>query len=147
MSGFTIKLDGFDDVVKKLDVKKLQTDITAVLEAYGRNVVRDAKNNLSLNGTVDLGFLSNSIGSETLAPMSVHVFAHKNYAAYIEFGTGPFAARYVPSLEPEWQAFARQFYINGKGLTPAQPFFYPAFEKNRKQLLDDLGDLITDPKK
>lgn len=143
MSGITIKLTGLDEVLKKLGVKNLEKEITQTLMAFGRDVERDAKNNLSLHGTVDFGFLSNSIGSESLAPLSVRIFAHKDYAAFVEFGTGPFAAEYVPSLEPEWQALAKLFYVNGNGRMPAQPYLHPAFEKNLPVLMEDLKDLLN----
>ena len=142
MSGFKFELKGLEEVLEQLGTSKLEKEITVTLEAFGRAVVMDAKNNISLNGTVDNGFLTNSIGSETLSPMTVSIFANIDYAAYVEFGTGPYAARYVPSLEPGWQALARTFYVNGKGRMPAQPFFHPAFEKNRLLLLDDLRDLL-----
>ena len=142
MSGFKFELKGMDEVLEQLDTSKLEKEIAATLEAFGKNVARDAKNRLSENGTNDNGFLTGSIGSETLGPMTVSIYANIDYAAYVEFGTGPYAARYVPSLEPGWQALARTFYVNGKGRMPAQPFFHPAFEKNRLLLLDDLRDLL-----
>ena len=141
---FTVKIDGMEEVLKKLDVKKFERDITDELAAFGKDVERDAKNNLSLNGTVDYGFLSNSIGSETRAPLTVSIFVHKDYAAYVEFGTGQYAANYVPSLEPEWQILARSFYVNGKGRMPAQPYLHPAVEKNYPELIKNLKTLIVD---
>lgn len=141
MNGFKIKYEGFDDLVKKLEIKGLEQEVTAELAAFGFDVVRDAKILLSL-GTVDMGFLSNSIDSESTR-LSVRVFAHKDYAAYVEFGTGRFAAVYVPSLETEWQAIARTFFVNGKGRMPAQPYLHPAFEKNLPLLLDRLKKLLN----
>lgn len=56
------------------------------------------------------------------------------YAAYVEFGTGSFAAEYVASLPPEWQAEARRFFVNGKGRGMAHPYFYPAIQQHQNDL-------------
>jgi hypothetical protein len=50
-------------------------------------------------------------------------------AIYIEFGTGVSAANYVPTLDPEFQAVAQKYYINGKGTIMKQPFLLPAWFK------------------
>ncbi|MFD2597523.1 hypothetical protein ACFSQ3_01060 [Sphingobacterium corticis] len=51
----------------------------------------------------------------------------KNMPIYLEFGTGLYAASYVPTLPKEWQEVAKQFYINGKGKTKVHSFLYPAW--------------------
>lgn len=48
-------------------------------------------------------------------------------AIYVEFGTGVSAAGYVPTLDPEFQAIAKKYYINGKGTLIKQPFLLPAW--------------------
>lgn len=141
MNGIKVELKGFNEAIKKLDIHNLEQAITDELDDFGRGVVRDAKQNLSTHGTIDFGFLTNSINSET-KPLSVTISAHKDYAAYVEFGTGPYAASYVPSLEPEWQAIARQFFVNGKGRMHAQPYLHPAIEKNLLLLKDNLKSLF-----
>lgn len=65
------------------------------------------------------------------------------YAAYVEFGTGPYAAEYVTSLPKEWQDEARRFFINGKGHTPAHPFFYPAVAQHQNDLEGEIEKELT----
>ena len=72
------------------------------------------------NAPKDSGELVNSIGVEQDDELTT-VFVGVSYAPYVEFGTGSLVS--IPNgLEEE----ARQFFINGKGHTSAQPFFFPA---------------------
>ena len=48
-------------------------------------------------------------------------------AIYVEFGTGHSAADYVPTLDPEFQAVARKYYVNGMGVLLKHPFLLPAW--------------------
>jgi len=63
-------------------------------------------------------------------------------AAYIEFGTGRYFPNY-PGKEAEWQALARQYYVNGKGWMRPAPYMYPSvmsglvsLQSNIKQVLN-----------
>ena len=58
------------------------------------------------------------------------------YAPYVEFGTG--SGVVVPE---GFNAFAMQFYVNGKGTMRAQPYLIPAFIKYRKVFLNDMKRL------
>ena len=62
-------------------------------------------------------------------------------AAYIEFGTGKYFPQY-PGKEAEWQALAREYYVNGEGMMRPSPYFYPSvisglvsLQSNIKQVL------------
>jgi len=55
------------------------------------------------------------------------------YAPYVEFGTG--SGVVIPQ---GFNAFAMQFYVNGKGTMKAQPFLIPAYLKYRKVFLSDM---------
>lgn len=187
--GFTLKLDGFDEVLKKLDVRHLEQDITDELAAFGQDVARDAKQ----LAPVDEGLLKNSIAS-TSTRLNVTISVNVDYAAYLEFGTRKFAAAYVATLPPDWQAFAAQYkgpgggsfdefvarltsWVKRKGFASQatagsnrsksaasiageehaayrialsilrngirpHPYLFPAFEKNRPQLLKNLQNLL-----
>lgn len=62
-------------------------------------------------------------------------------AAYLEFGTGKYAAKYVGKLTPDWQALAMQFYVNGKGKLRQHPYLLPAYKQESKRLADKLTKL------
>ena len=55
------------------------------------------------------------------------------YAPYVEFGTG--SGVVIPQ---GFNAFAMQFYVNGKGTMKAQPYLIPAYLKYKKVFLNDL---------
>jgi hypothetical protein len=63
-------------------------------------------------------------------------------AIYLEFGTGKSAQNYVPTLPAEWQAFAKKYYINGKGTLIKHPFLLPAFFNNQFKFLYDMQKVL-----
>lgn len=64
--------------------------------------------------------------------------AHSSYAAYLEFGTGQFAASYVSTLPTDLQEYAMTFFVNGKGHLPARPHIIPGFNRAVKELKENL---------
>lgn len=142
MAGFKMDMAGLDKVLAKLDVKKFEQEIEGELHAFGLDVKRDAQDILARDLKYSNGGLNTHIFSVP-GDMSVKIIATKDYAAYVEFGTGRFAALYVPSIEPEWQEYARSFYINGQGRMRPTPFLYPAFEKNKIELIKRLKNLLN----
>lgn len=68
------------------------------------------------------------------------VFTNVNYAPYQEFGTG----RYVHiGILPGYESYARQF--KGRGIRKVniypRMYFFPHFERIKKQLIKDLNKL------
>lgn len=115
MPGIKVSIKGFDEAIKRLDIKVMQPEITAELDRFGKGVAQSAQNNVSENGSIDEGGLVNSIGSEMTDSLTVRIFANKDYAAFVEFGTRKFAAAHVATLPPDWQAFASQYKGRGGG--------------------------------
>lgn len=130
--GFTIDIEG--DLNKRLD--EMTAEVKVILQnelnAFGLDTVAMAKNLAPVN----FGTLRNLIGFTPLgAEIGILLFAAADYSAYLEFGTGIFAAAYVPSLPPDVQEFAMQFFVNGKGRIPPRPYLFPAIEANRVLLI------------
>lgn len=67
-------------------------------------------------------------------------------SAYVDFGTGAFAASYVPTLPPAVQQYARTFYINGKGTQKEKPFFFINFEKIEDEFTKNIENILKDIK-
>lgn len=65
----------------------------------------------------------------------------ENMHAYLEFGTGKFAQRYVASLDPKYRSVAMSFYVNGKGTLRPHPFLIPAYSQEKKRLISKFLDL------
>lgn len=109
------KLKNLDDATKQ----KIDDYLTAKALEIHADATRNAGN------VVDNGFLKNGITFNTGTFLSKRVSSNASYSAYVEFGTGPYV-----NIPPGLEEFARQFYINGKGTTRAQPFLFPAYFKN-----------------
>lgn len=133
--GFTIDIEG--DLNKRLD--EMTAEVKRVLQdelnIFGSDTVDMAQNLAPVN----FGTLKQLIGWTPLpGEIGVMLFARASYSAYLEFGSGIFAAAYVPTLDPEIQAYAMQFFINGRGRIPPKPYLFPAIEANRIELLKRL---------
>jgi len=89
--------------------------------------------------------IRNSIRSNKIRPFVYEIaagFGTDPMAAYIEFGTGRYFPNY-PGKEAEWQALAKQYYVNGKGWMRPAPYMYPSvmsglvsLQSNIKQVLN-----------
>src|ERR1043165_8839241 len=130
MSGLTIKLEDHLNLDHLTD--EIKEVIDQELRIFGEETVGTAKT-LS---PIDEGTLRSSITYEK-RPLEVEIIAAVFYAAYVEFGTGVFAAAYVPSLPAPLQEYAKTFFVNGKGRVPARPFLIPAIEANVPLLIDN----------
>lgn len=135
-----IKIEGLKVTLDQVDPKRLKDTCKKALSAYALKVDLDAK----LKAPVDLGQLRSSIYpvTDNLDNLEVSFVAGVDYAPYVEFGTGPYAAAYVPSLEPEWQEIAKSYYVNGEGRMPAQPFLYPAVINNLPLFNKKMDELL-----
>ncbi len=112
MSSFKINISGEDDVKRAL--KEIPVQAAKIIEeelaGFGRDTVEQAKR-LS---PIDDGVLRGKIEAVP-GTLSMEIVVAVNYAAYVEFGTRKFAAKYVSSLPKEWQEFAAKFKGGGGG--------------------------------
>lgn len=110
MAGITIKLEGVQKVLDSFNSKAYEGPIQQAINKFGVRVEMDAKK----RAPVDEGHLKGSIFQQP-GQLSVTIGANVSYAAYIEFGTRKFAAAYVATLPPNWQAFAATHKGKGQG--------------------------------
>lgn len=64
-------------------------------------------------------------------------------AAWVEFGTGQSASRYLSTVPPEWRETAQRYYINGRGTIINKPYIWPAYMKYREEFVKDLKKAIA----
>ena len=88
------------------------------------------------------GFISSGIYVRKESFMRYSINSSKNYSAYVEFGTGDFFKKYQGRLTNEWKEIAQQFYVNGLGKTPQQPFLYPSVSQVKPKLFKRINNLI-----
>lgn len=97
----------FRDVLNsfKDEVSKRTAMIDQEIAAHGELMATSAKQ----LAPVDTGRLRGSISLKKEGFMRYQLVAQTDYAAYMEFGTGRYAASYVPTLDEQWQKIAAQF--------------------------------------
>jgi hypothetical protein len=61
--------------------------------------------------------------------------------AYIEFGTGSYFPQY-PGKEKEWQALAKEYYVNGRGWMKPSPYFYPSVTSGIVSLVNNIKQIF-----
>lgn len=171
MSGFNVSVTGLDEALRKLDVKKFNQDINDELTAFGFDVTRDAKQLVPVDEGF-LKNSINSVNENLAVTIVVNAdyaayveFGTRKFAsAYI--ATLPadwqtFAAQYRGPGGGSFKEFVMRLVgwckrkgIDEKAAYPiarailidgikAQPFLYPAYEKNRIELIKRLKNLLN----
>lgn len=87
--------------------------------------------------------ISQGINVKKNKPLSYTLYSNNPYSAYFEFGTGKYAATYVPNLDEEWQVLARQYFINGKGTIPDRPFLYPSIKSVFPKMVKNINSILN----
>lgn len=64
-----------------------------------------------------------------------------HFAAYLEFGTGDYAARYVKTIPFEFEALAWQFYVNGEGTMKEHPYMVPSYIQEGNRFIENMKKL------
>jgi hypothetical protein len=140
--GFTIEFKGIKDTIAKLEDKgddiKKQVDFAIGINTDA--MASEAKQ----RAPYKYSRLRSSISANKIKDYLYELVAQVDYAAYVEFGTGNFAASYVPSLDNEWQILAKEFYVNGQGRTPQNPYLYPAYKRILPILYKDLEQITNE---
>lgn len=101
MAGSVIRIEGLEKTLARFDVKKYEPQITKAFSDFGQRVEQTAKQ----LAPVDEGHLKGKIFSEPFKN-GVEVGCSVDYAAFVEFGTRKYAAKYVSTLPPTWQQLA-----------------------------------------
>lgn len=137
MAKFAIEAKGLKEVLKGLDdmEKNVLEELDNELSASSYTIVREAKRRVPK----DTGALANSISASKNADFDHGIVANKEYAPFVEFGTGG-----LVNVPAGLENYAMQF--KGKGIKqvnlPPRPFLYPAYEEERKKLIDRLKKII-----
>lgn len=116
-----VNLKGLDGLMVAINktIKEAETGTVKALDKFQSNVVKDAKAQLQhgtggFGPTSNTGQLAGSISGSVIG-MQAKIVVASNYAAYIEFGTRKFAAKYVATLPPDWKTYAATFKGKGGG--------------------------------
>lgn len=122
-------------------LKDVRKGVQALLEEYGQKITRE----MQARAPVDQGDIRQGIhyvlevenkGKRVTLRLVSSVPGNVPYNAYQEFGTGD-----LVQVDPEYSDYARTYYVNGQGHTPPSPFFFPAYEQHRRDLIHDFRNL------
>lgn len=108
----SIKLNGLDNLIATVEktAKRAESETKVALTKFAKNTETEAKSLAPANE----GRLRNSING-TVDGFTAKITVTADYAAYLEFGTRKFAARYVATLPQDWQSYAATFRGKGGG--------------------------------
>lgn len=139
---FSISIEGVDNVMKLLneapDIIREQIDDEVQGTLY--EIFTKAKQRVpTKNGAL----VKSASVKHVPGSMSGEVVFQNFYAPYVNFGTGQNAANYLGSVDKEWAAYARQFFVNGKGHIRATPFFTSAVDEERPKLIKRVTEILT----
>lgn len=90
---------------------QLESVVDDVLNANAIELEEKAKQRAPVNEGLLKGQISANVSGHLRKEIAVNAF----YAAYIEFGTGAYAAAYASSLPPTWAEYAQKFKGKGNG--------------------------------
>ena len=127
------------DLKKTID-KKLD-EVDAELGASVETMATQAK---SLASTDVMGnSIAQGIGVIKNDKLSYTLSSSNPYSAYYEFGTGKYAATYVPNLDEEWQELARKYFKTGKGTIPERRFLYPSVKAEFPKMVKRINNILN----
>lgn len=130
-----MEIQGIDRVLDTLEDMAKMKDLPEAMSKAALLVERDAKKNCPVND----GVLRNSIFSEVEEENTSYigiVGSNLQYAPYVEYGTGLFAAKGNGRTNVPWiYKDAKGEWHSTSGQKP-QPFLIPALDENREQILE-----------
>lgn len=112
-------------------MERIRSDSDTVLERGLLKAGERVRSRAVLLCPTDTGELRNSIRSQKTAPLTVTVGTNKEYAVFVEYGTGTQgdpAVDHTTKQSWKWQDELGNWHISHG--TPAQPFLRPAVRKD-----------------
>lgn len=133
----TAKIEGIQNLKTTLTRygKLIEKDVDGTLAKSAQDIVTEAKSRCVIPS------IAVGISMQRVNNMYV-VTTEGAESAYLEFGTGNFAKALLGPYPKDWVDMARTFFINGMGRTPAQPYLYPAFQRNAGEAIIEIIDKI-----
>lgn len=127
------KVKGLNDVIKELrELRNAEKLVQDELQKIADAIMQGAVSRVHvLSGHLKSTAYVNKVDGGWAVGFSA------SYAAYEEFGTGIYTE--VPQGMDE---FAMEFFVNGKGHSPAHPYLLPAFFQERDKAIVTLEAAI-----
>lgn len=109
--------------------KKIDQIVKVTLSQYANLIFNEAMSKApeGISNTFRLKFEDDGL--------KISIYSDNVLAAYYEFGTGEFARNYLSGKPTEMIEDAIQFFVNGRGTLPAQPYLYPTYYKYKDEVV------------
>jgi len=124
----------------KVSTNNLLNEIDLAMGDSFENVVNDAKSKAPVD------FKGNDIGSSIsltrTSKLKYRIKVNNEYAAYYEFGTGPSAKGYLPSIPEEWKLIAAQYIRTKNGRIKVEEYLYPSYRDELPKLMERIQNII-----
>ena len=133
-----ISVQGMNVLLRKIAKAngEVQAKVKRANQITSLNIERQAKRNAPTNKKIGAGGRLRSAITADHSGKEANVEVKVNYAQYVEFGTGAFAAEYLATKDKDLREYAMTFYETGKGRMPSQPFLFPAAEAERPKHIE-----------
>ena len=120
----------------------IRSDIQKVIKKAGFNIERNAKQNITNNGSVVTGHLRRGITTNVgNMEATVHT-SNIKYARGVEEGTRPHIIRAKNKKALYWKGAKHPVKSVRHPGSRAKPFLIPAFEKEKEVIIKDLEKVI-----
>ena len=120
----------------------IRSDVQKVIKKAGFNIERNAKQNITNNGSVVTGHLRRGI---TTNVGNMEVIVHTSnikYARGVEYGTKPHVIKAKSKKALYWKGAKHPVKSVRHPGSRAKPYLIPAFEKEKEVLIRDLEIVI-----
>lgn len=136
----TIQVTGVKEAFSKIttNFKKASDEIDMEMGNGIERIITEAKTLLP----AQYGRLRSSLRVKKISKFNYSYGSNVDYAAYVEFGTGNYAAAYVPSLEADWQELALSYKTSNPGKLPSSPYLYPSTIIGQKNIIKNIKATI-----
>ena len=171
MATLNVNIKGFSELQAKIKAlpKELQEEVVGEIQAWGNDVNAEQLGLISQQKIQDLGALQQNTKAVP-KPDGVELISNVYYAPYIEFGTGEkrkipaelneYAAQFIGKKRGDFKTFVKalEAWLKRKGGNPknafiaainiikngqeARPYFFPPYQRKRKELLTRVNAVI-----
>lgn len=90
----------------------------------------------------DLRYLAQGITVDKKNKLQFDIVSGFALSAYFEFGTGDYVFDDSPWVDGPLREYARNFFVNGKGITKPHPFLFNSFYEERVELIKRLKQIL-----
>lgn len=133
------------DLIAKFEKasQELQAKIAEATELTAKEMAETAKSKAAWSEQGGTS-ISSQINAVQIDANNWEVQSNSPISAYVDFGTGVHAARYVSQLPDDLRQYALLFYVNGLGTLGEHPFFAETFQLKRQEYIERCRKILEE---